>query len=463
MSVISALGSHPDEQLHAAAADYYQTHWLPPTIGDPAARSSYSVHGYSYLHERDIVYLIAGKVGAVLGRALSSSHFAYRIVNLMLFAGLVVVFVIREDSRPALTLLLVSPQIWYVFSYFNGDALPLAVSLLLAYETAAPESAFNRFLGAASWRANWPAALVVGLGLGVLMLAKLNYFIFLAALAAYLAWRELGLLTSLSLVAIVPIIPAHRFGFVQWSNHLVQGMVGIAVAIGVLWPLWTIRHDRARLRRIRRLATIGTIAIAVSLPRLVYDKVVVEGTGVPYSTTTQFAEEIASDEFKPSKSGTPEFYYGARLRDRGVPFHNVLFAPWNWLLLSAASAVGIYGYLDIRGPTWYYITIWLVIGAIAGVLAVRVWRSRVDGARTVFGLMALFTAGTGLLSALHSWVNDFQAQGRYLFPILPIVALLVLHSRERLDRRPYAPFVLGAFALSCLSFLWVALRLLPRA
>ena len=40
MALISERNVHPDEYVHIAAARYYQEHWLPPAIGDPASPKS---------------------------------------------------------------------------------------------------------------------------------------------------------------------------------------------------------------------------------------------------------------------------------------------------------------------------------------------------------------------------------------------------------------------------------------
>ena len=44
--------------------------------------------------------------------------------------------------------MLLAPQIWYIFSYFNGDAFPLFLATLIGYQTAVPDSLFNRYLDA---------------------------------------------------------------------------------------------------------------------------------------------------------------------------------------------------------------------------------------------------------------------------------------------------------------------------
>jgi hypothetical protein len=62
-----------------------------------------------------------------------------------------------------------------------------------------------------------------------------------------------------------------------------------------------------------------------------------------------------------------------------------------------------------------------------------------------------------LNSLLHSWINDFQPQGRYLFGLLILIALALGSGRARIDRRPLGVILIAAFLLSLGSFVFVAL------
>jgi hypothetical protein len=50
-----------------------------------------------------------------------------------------------------------SPQVWYIFSYFNNDAFPIFVATLLAWQVVDPASGFNRFLAGDGSRRAGPA------------------------------------------------------------------------------------------------------------------------------------------------------------------------------------------------------------------------------------------------------------------------------------------------------------------
>src|SRR5690606_11823115 len=98
---------------------------------------------------------------------------AARCFNLTLL--LVLACMAWRRSRWAICLLplLLSPQIWYVFAYFNADALPLFLAFVAACIAADEDSGLNRFcdtrerLGASTW--------IFIAVLGLLLVSKRNY------------------------------------------------------------------------------------------------------------------------------------------------------------------------------------------------------------------------------------------------------------------------------------------------
>jgi hypothetical protein len=88
---------------------------------------------------------------------------------------------------PALGFLLLTPQVWYVFSYINGDALPFALLTVLLIELGCPDSSVRRFLKGAQARPT-PAVLVVGALLGLLAISKRNYLVSFVFLGWVILW-----------------------------------------------------------------------------------------------------------------------------------------------------------------------------------------------------------------------------------------------------------------------------------
>src|SRR3954469_11051668 len=173
MAWVSAFNAHPDELYHVRAAEYYIQHWLPPRVGDPATLASYGPYGWSYLVEFDPVYFFAGKLAQLLSLLPLETYQLFRVFQLLLLV-LCVLLVMVHDGRWIVVPLLISPQIWYVFSYFNSDAFPLFLSGLLGFTVFRRASPLLA-VGEGSSRTGVIVSVVTaGALLGLLCLSKAN-------------------------------------------------------------------------------------------------------------------------------------------------------------------------------------------------------------------------------------------------------------------------------------------------
>jgi len=78
-------------------------------------------------------------------------------------------------------------------------------------------------------------------------------------------------------------------------------------------------------------------------------------------------------------------------------------------------------------------------------------------------LIVILFAGLAIgQSVYHSWVNDYQPQGRYLFVILPMLVIGLDRLPDRFRTRIIPIFSLIFFFLSASSFLWTAIRHIPK-
>jgi hypothetical protein len=66
------------------------------------------------------------------------------------------------------------------------------------------------------------------------------------------------------------------------------------------------------------------------------------------------------------------------------------------------------------------------------------------------------------MSFLHAWTKDFQAQGRYLFPLVPMLGLFLFAVQRFLNRFFLNCCVLTLFGLSIYSFTAFGLTYIPR-
>ncbi|HVF29411.1 MAG TPA: hypothetical protein VNA22_00500 [Pyrinomonadaceae bacterium] len=428
MSLTSDYNHHPDEIHHFEAVQYYIHGFIPPEIGDPGVRSSYSVWGVSYLNYHWIEYFLAGKFVLVFS-PISGYLLAARLFNVLLLAGLCAFFVYKsfsdQDVLLPASVLLITPQVWYVFSYVNNDAFALAVSMLLAFMVADPQGRLNRFLVDRGWS---NGAFGFAILLGLLLISKTNYYVFIAFLAVWLLYK---------------------------------------------WPVVEMAEGRAVVNfdRVRKYTTLVVIGLSIFAFRIALDLYVNGETnfvGLSYgnyiagnfekkpSRLLAYQEEIADPLLKPSaiEHDIANTHPSLRLRDKGAPFSSV-FTEWRWHEMSFRSFVGLYGYMNIHGPGAYYLVMGILFAAFGVYAVVAIIRRRRRDEMVAFGLLLFGILITAFMSSYLSWTYAVQAQGRYLFPALPMAALFVYVCREALNRKVVTVFVLICFLLSVYSFLVV--------
>jgi hypothetical protein len=363
MAMRSPINAHPDELLHFVAGLYFREHWLPPAVAAPDTVRTYSHWGYSYLDHADIVYWAFGKA-TVLGEGWGlAAPTMMRGLQMLLYWGLVAWAIVRARTfTPALGFLLLTPQVWYVFSYINGDALPFALLTVLVIELGWPDSSVRSFLKGAQARPT-PGVFVVGGLLGLLALSKLNYLVSLGFLGWVLLWL--------------------RKEVVHWT----------------------------------RAALLVLVAAAIALPWATYHGWVNDfQTG---QKVAEYAEKVAVPELKPSGRG-PHSFPLIRLRAKGVPL-SVVLVDLNWLGRSFQSFCGRYGWMSVAAEPSVYRAFG---GLYAALLAILILPVALRGTRRAQLLLlgVLIFAGLVLGQSIYrSWVHTFQEQGRYLFPVLPML------------------------------------------
>ena len=411
MAAITKFNAHPDEYLHFEAAKYFVTNWLPPALDDPAVEASFSHYGVSYLQDLDVAYFVIGKLMAVAPSWLADPEIIARLCNVLFFIVLTGWLIYRLPRSYAPSILLISPQIWYVFSYVNGDALALVISLVMVVQLADNTSLLSRYLRAEGWRTGYSGAVLFAVLLALLLMAKRNYYLFLPFIGLVAFWQPFMSVTKGTLVT------AAR----KWA------VIGMTAAI-LYFPI-RIGHeainkfDDARIR-------------------------------------VEQGEKFAAPRFKPSELAAGTGAQRLNLRRQGVPYTD-LFAQYNWGNQSFQSFCGVYRWMSLNGPPEYYRVMGALYAIFLGFILANICRlSWRDGlfAGAVIGLCASIV----LISAYESWIADFQPQGRYLFPILPMIAFLLHRYRESLRSWVFNMLFGCLFACSVYSFVFVGLRNIPK-
>jgi hypothetical protein len=411
MSLVSRFNMHPDEYVHVQAATFYEDHWLPPAICSPEAAGTYSVHGVSRLDSLEIVYFFAGKFSRLLRVLPMAAHLRLRFFNILLFGILLWLCLAKGVHRILYLPLLVSPQVWYIFSYFNSDAFSLFICFLLGYMVVEKQSPVNRLLFEDQAPAAYAGRLVgTGLLLAMVPLMKLNFYFFGIFLTGFLvirfienrfsmtsrAWKRLGLI-----VVVAMVFAGGRYGFDVYQNG------------------W---------HRSRKL--------------------------------TECRNQQARPRFKPD---TPleKQYFGLNLRKRGVSVRQ-MFDRYGWGRISFQSTFGVYGYMSLYGSALYYQAMKYLLLLLSALL---LWSAlvqtplftKLDLANVIFCALALVAA-----AFWNSWNVDLQNQGRYFLPIFAMTGMVLVQMEKRISAKLLNLLVIAMFILGAYSFLFYGLSRIPK-
>lgn len=456
---------HPDEFSHVAAYDYYAHHLLPPAINDPATIPSTSVWGFSYLFELDVVYDIAARLTGQVRQWTMNEVLAGRLFQFGLWSILCILAMCRSRWATVLCVILLTPQAWYVFSYFNADAFPLFLALIAAGLISNERSGLNEFMRSGNMK---PATLWIAiLCVGLILVSKGNYLPLVPAFILWLAVQHLNLRASfagLIIAGLLALGSAHMLEgvlgstpvFANWYLPLVVlGCLLIAGTAAFLCLRWW--NDMQARRIMFRLAGFVLMCIVVASPRIAWD-VHVNGWPAEKAASIRSVEEIrAGHDFKPSTIAQNKGYPTIRLAQRGASLKEVAFAPYHWASISLESAFGVYGYMNIFGPDWLYYALYGIAGTFVLLAFYSTWHS---SPRRGLAFATVVIGGSTLVlasSLLLSWVSTFQPQGRYLLPILPLIALLLGGTIHGWRKRVCALLIGAAIMLSAYSFSFIAL------
>jgi len=372
------------------------------------------------------------------------------------------VYAARRDPFSAPVLMLLTPQIWYVFSYFNNDGLPLFLSLLLA-DTAFGSRARGAVAISESWRASTLIPLVgMGLLVGLLVVTKSNYLPVIAFVVFFGLWRAVGFAAAAIGVASAGIYLAQARGFVSMPTYALWACMAIGAALILVLVATRLWRSPTSRNLMARGAIVALAAIAVAAPPLVLDRIINGSRSEKDLVLASIAEKHADPAYRPSDASRAGSFFGLRLRDKGLALHEILLPPWDWVGNSWKSFTGYYGYMKIHGPAAYYIAMFALYVVLLS-YTTRTILLRGEAAEwQLLAVSGVFCGGVIFLSLYHSWINDFQPQGRYLFPVVALFAIPFTRA-SRLFRTRVVPALVGmVFVLSVSSFLFVGLAKISK-
>ena len=465
---------HPDELSHVASARYYYDHWLKPKIGAPETLDAHrtNVYGVGYLVGTDPVYQIASKFAVATWPIFENDVVALRMFNVALFGVLVVLALMTTGVRLALIPLLATPQAWYVFSYFNGDGLPLFLSILavVAFAGLAKPDKLQHRYPAEMWTAVFAGSLAA-----LILLSKPNYWSVLGVIALLLVARTRYLTTTEFTSAIFGWLLT-LFGMFFYldsasSSPTVIRILPILIGLGLLSGVgWRFIHQAIR-EYARGTLSLHLIAfVLIGLTLVVGIKMLDETwkNPPPFSSERAAAimavtEATADAHHKPSALLAHNLGKNNRLHDQGVSLQEMLLGK-NWFGKSIQSFIGVYGYLNIKPPNNLANALIIAFSILSITVLVMADRSPVKSTRHAIALSLLVGVVTVIAASIgFSWVLDFQPQGRYLLAIVPILGggLVVAGPGVARSKILYV-IIAAAFLLSAASFVFIGIHGIPK-
>lgn len=411
LACVSADKYHPDERVHVDATNYYKNNWTPPVIEDESIRYTYSVYGASRLNYGEVYYLVAGKFVKCLEVFQFKGYLPYRLFNVFLFS-LILIYTIRVPQSRLLAIpFLISPQLWYAFSYCTSDAFALFIAYLVGCQLFVSDSMLRRLLKDSFNSKQIFRFLSVGFLFTMLLLLKKNFLPFTVAV------------------------------FVIFLVDLYQSSS-------------TFERKRTFIRLICLLGVIGCffgVHKSVDISINGFDK---------KERMNQLAIEIAEPLFNlstPLEQRSPLF----NLQERGVTVKELLYS-YRWFEKSFRSSFGVYGHSNIMAQKGYYdcvryVSVAFLLFFFGSVLLKSPWVNKIEG-------LALLSLAIALIGASihHSYTMEVQAQGRYLFPIFGIFGLIYGRNYGVINSRIFTLFVVSLFLISTHSFIFEAIYRIPK-
>ncbi len=370
---IQPLGVSPDESMRYDVAKYIYNHGALPRGDDPELLNP--VWGLSYAFYPFFSYMIAAcsmKVMSVFSTDPYDLVVAARMVSVLFGVGSIF-FVIRiakrlfDEKTGKLFVMLMAflPNTAFLSSYVNIDAMAMFCT------------AFILYVWARLFTEDWTIKNCVLLGISV----------GLCALSYYNAY---GIVLCTILLFIITMLAGQRHRL-DFKKLMTRGLLISAVTLAVCgW--WFARNF------------------------ILYD-----GDILGRQALNACAEEHALEEYKPSRHPTPQ------REGQSVPemiFKRRDDQEFSWIRMMLMSFIGVYGCLSVREPVWYYQIWWALL--LVGLLGIfftprKLFAVRENGAWRDVGwihwAMVLAIIIPNVLNVYYSYVVDYQAQGRYSFPM----------------------------------------------
>lgn len=406
LAIKAKFNASPDERDHFLAADFFKANTDTPHRREQVSAYTYNyIWAYSRVYQDGIHYQLAGKFSNLFDD-VAHSHQSVRFLGAFLLLGLGIVAYRFSKANIILLPLLLTPQIWYLFSYINDAYFALFLSFLIAILTEAGRKHLLDF----KWKLKpLIIASLIGICFGIIYISKDNYRVFMLYYLAYLLFMPYSFDKGI------------KEGITSYIKSLKSFIKVPALVILVA------------------LVTVGARKIAVSVG---------DHSQTLATETVKHYERIDNkkkDFFKKDRTGQRFGSYSDMMK--------------KWIPTSYESFNGRYGYMrygNTKGiqSTFLYLHL-LLLGFLLYFVAfkssneVKFW-----SVTTLLAVFAMIFAS----SYIFSYNYNYQPQGRYLFPILPIIGLFLYKLKPHINKYALGIPSILLFMVSIYSFVFVAFK-----
>lgn len=415
-AVVQPLNASPDEHMRYQIVEYIMKHWTLPAGGDPEIRNE--LWGISYAFSPITSYIIGavfGKIASFFSAAEIAPVIGARLVNVVFgtLTGFLCLRIGKRMMKPRTAWLFTVmvcflPGFIFINSYVNMDAI------------AVFSTAWIMLCWCKALQGGWNGKLCVELG----------FALSVCALSYYNAYG-FALCTVFYFCLTILLCGEKRW---DWKTLIKYGLLVTGVVLlAAGW--WFVRNA------------------------VLYD-----GDFLGRATSSAYGEIYAVEELKPSNIMTPK-RMGMSVWDM------IVWIPgewnYNWLVTVGVSFIGTFGYMNIFMPKWWSCLYLLLFaaGAVGTVVTlpemlrftevkkqvtgrsenkegttIQMTIFRKKGCRTE-GIFHICLIGAAvipfILLIIYAYSSDFQAQGRYLMPmLLPMMYFLSRGMEYLLERIP---------------------------
>lgn len=401
MAAFSVTYGHPDEDVSAAAIDYYLKYSNLPDFSVREALDSFSNYGFTRLAESTVYYFLAGKFGWLLKNVFHV--FAYfRGFNVFLFWLICWMYIKYGRKCPWMLFgILFTPQLWYVFSYATSDAWDYFLAYTGVFLVLYEESGFNKALKSKGVIQYWSYLLLEGAILGLLFLGKQNYY----------------------MIFLLIFVILLKFLIFEEENN----KKNILIKYGIVF-----------------LTFLGIVLLRKEVDYITYD-------GMKGHYLQEIQNNVVSEQDKTIIA------VNENLREQGisVPY---LLNEYGFFELTFKSFCGYYGWMEYKGSYLYYQIVFSVYVCLMLSQLKFLFEKKDRNLWMCFAMGNLLNILVFGASVYHSWTSDFQPQGRYLLPgLFCLMWVVSLLSEKKILKKQIAYFGVLVVA-SVFSFLSVGMQ-----